>query len=405
LWAESDTLLKANLAKSHSPYYLMSQLGSNARKLGRVDEALRWYAQAFDKSEGPATRLQWGSGYLSALVDLAPQDAARIEKTAGQLLAEAARDNGAFEGRSVRSLQRMSGKLLSWSGDKAPQRAVMRRLQAQLDGICPKVDAADGQRAACQACSNPPRRQEDFMTDTNRWTRRAGAWPCRCWARRCATRAAISGPAERRTAVPTDTFTGRWVHAFAAYGPPKYGPDFKHFDYVNPQAPKGGTLRLKNPDRRSSFDKYNPWTTRGNAPAGVLIWMVESLGHLAQDEPMTVYGLLAEAINVAPDFGSVSFRLRPQARFNNGDPVTAEDVRHSWAMLASPGAPPSYQTAGGGHRRRGGAGRAHGALRVSRQDPRAGLRGRHDAGVFAQVGRGQDLRSVVTSCPSPAGPT
>ena len=155
LWGESDALLKANLGKSHSPYYLMSQLGGNARKLGRVDEALSWYAQSFDKSEGPATRLQWGSGYLTALVDLAPQDAERIEKTAGQLLAEAARDSGAFEGRSVRSLQRMSGKLLSWSGDKAPQRAVLRRLQAQLDGICPKVEAADGQRAACQALLKP----------------------------------------------------------------------------------------------------------------------------------------------------------------------------------------------------------------------------------------------------------
>ena len=69
---ESDALLKANLARSHSPYYLMSQLGGNARKLGKPDEALRWYEQAFDKSEGPATRLQWGSSYLTALVDLAP---------------------------------------------------------------------------------------------------------------------------------------------------------------------------------------------------------------------------------------------------------------------------------------------------------------------------------------------
>jgi peptide/nickel transport system substrate-binding protein/microcin C transport system substrate-binding protein len=146
------------------------------------------------------------------------------------------------------------------------------------------------------------------------------------------------------TGAAADTYTGRWVHAFAAYGPPARGSDFTHFDYVNPQAPKGGTLRLKNPDRRSSFDKFNPWTTRGNAPAGVMIWMVETLGHLAQDEPMTVYGLLAETMNVAPDFGSVDFRLRPQARFNNGDAVTADDVRHSWAMLASPGATPSYQT-------------------------------------------------------------
>jgi hypothetical protein len=186
------------------------------------------------------------------------------------------------------------------------------------------------------------------------------------------------------------TYTGRWVHAFAAYGPPALGSDFTHFGYVNPQAPKGGTLRLKNPDRRSSFDKYNPWTTRGNAPAGVLIWMVESLGHLAQDEPMTVYGLLAEAMNVASDFGSVDFRLRPQARFNNGDAVTAEDVRHSWAMLASPGAAPNYQTLVAGIAAVQVLDSEHRALRFSRQEPRAGLRRGHDAGVLAQMGRRQD---------------
>ncbi len=154
LWAESDALLKANLAKSHSAYYLMSQLGSNARKQGRKDEALQWYQQSFEKSEGPATRLQWGSGYLSALVDLAPQDAARIEKLASQLLGEAAKDKAAFEGRSARSLQRAGAKLISWNADgkRAP---ALKKLQAQLDGVCAKVEEADGQRAACQAVLKP----------------------------------------------------------------------------------------------------------------------------------------------------------------------------------------------------------------------------------------------------------
>ena len=154
LWADSDALLKANLQRSHSPYYLMSQLGSNARKLGRSDEALRWYEQAFDKSEGPATRLQWGSGYLAALVDLAPQDAARIEKAAAQLLTEAAKDSGAFEGRSARSLRRAGTKLAGWSAD-GKNAATLRRLQTQLDGVCAKVDSADGQRAACNALLKP----------------------------------------------------------------------------------------------------------------------------------------------------------------------------------------------------------------------------------------------------------
>ena len=147
LWGESDALLKANLAKSISPYYLMSQLGSNAKKLGHADEALRWYGQAFDRSEGPATRLQWGSTYLGALVDLAPGDAARIEKTAAQLFGEAAKDPAAFEGRSAHALQRAGRKLVAWNSD-GKQAAAMKRLQIKLDGVCARVDA--DQREACQ---------------------------------------------------------------------------------------------------------------------------------------------------------------------------------------------------------------------------------------------------------------
>jgi len=154
LWTESDTLLKANLAKSLSPYYLMSQLGSNARKLGHNDEALGWYAQAFEKAEGPATRLQWGAGYLSALVDLSPKDAGRIEKTASQLLTEAGKDSGAFDGRSARTLQRASNKLMSWNAD-GKQAAVMRRLRTQVNKLCPGLDSAGGERAACDALLKP----------------------------------------------------------------------------------------------------------------------------------------------------------------------------------------------------------------------------------------------------------
>jgi hypothetical protein len=149
LWADSDALLRANLVKSHSPYYLMSQLAGNARRLGRTEEALQWYQQAFDRSEGPATRLQWGSGYVSALVDLAPADAQRIEKTAAQLFNEAAQDKGAFHERSARSLQRVGSKLNEWNKDGS-RNAVLQRLRRQLDGVCANVDAADGQRATCQ---------------------------------------------------------------------------------------------------------------------------------------------------------------------------------------------------------------------------------------------------------------
>ena len=110
MWKESETLLKSSLAKSHSPYYLMSELGGNARKQGRNAEALQWYQQAFDKSEGPATRLQWGTAYLSALVDLAPTDSQRIEATAQAVFTEAAGQSNAFYERSGRSMTKLGAK-------------------------------------------------------------------------------------------------------------------------------------------------------------------------------------------------------------------------------------------------------------------------------------------------------
>jgi len=155
LWKDSDALLKSSLAKSHSPYYLMSYLGNNARKQGRKDEALRWYEEAFNKSEGPATRLQWGSNYLAALVELAPQDTGRIEKTAAQLFDEAGKDKSAFYERSARSLQKVGMKLGSWNAG-GQHAAEIGRLRAQLDGICAKVDTADQQRATCEALIKAP---------------------------------------------------------------------------------------------------------------------------------------------------------------------------------------------------------------------------------------------------------
>jgi len=147
-WSDSDGLLKSNLNRSPSPYYLMSQLGSNARKQGRSGDALQWYEAAFRKSEGPATRLQWGATYFTALIELDPQDVGRIERLAGQLFKEAGQDQSAFYERSARSLQKVSALLSKWSAD-GRQTAVMGRLRLQLDGICGKIDAADKQRATC----------------------------------------------------------------------------------------------------------------------------------------------------------------------------------------------------------------------------------------------------------------
>ena len=145
LMDDSDALLKANLAKSHSPYYLMADLADNAKKRGDKAAALDWNAQAFDKSEGPATRLQWGARYLGMLVELAPQDAQRVERVAAQLFDEAAAMPDAFEARSGRSLQRIGGHLSGWAKGGAHGDA-MKRLQRQLDDVCSKLPAGESRR-------------------------------------------------------------------------------------------------------------------------------------------------------------------------------------------------------------------------------------------------------------------
>ncbi|RJG06535.1 ABC transporter substrate-binding protein [Noviherbaspirillum cavernae] len=129
------------------------------------------------------------------------------------------------------------------------------------------------------------------------------------------------------------------AHAFSLYDTPKYPAGFKHFDYVNPDAPKGGELFLANPDRRTSFDKFNPFTLKGVAAAGVSNLMFETLAAASSDEVATMYGLLAEDMELAPDRMSMTFRLNPKAKFNNGDPVTAADVKHSFDSLVTKGAP------------------------------------------------------------------
>jgi thioredoxin-related protein len=155
LWNESATLLKASLPKSHSPYYLMSELGANARKQGRNAEALQWYQQAYDKSEGSSTRLRWGNTYVSALVDLAPQDSKRIEATAKAVLADAAAQTDAFYERSGDYLQRMGAKLAKWNAGGRHQ-ATIDQLASQLKGICAKLPAADPQHAACERILETP---------------------------------------------------------------------------------------------------------------------------------------------------------------------------------------------------------------------------------------------------------
>lgn len=134
------------------------------------------------------------------------------------------------------------------------------------------------------------------------------------------------------------------AHAYALWGEPKYGADFRHFDYVNPAAPKGGELRMVSNLRYSTFDKYNPFTIKGSPPAYLADMMFETLLSVSLDETATGYGLLAEDVQVAADGLSATFKLREQARFHNGKPVQAQDVKHSYETLLSKYVSPGYKT-------------------------------------------------------------
>ncbi len=134
------------------------------------------------------------------------------------------------------------------------------------------------------------------------------------------------------------------AHAYGQFGDIKYPAAFTHFDYVNPQAPKGGEIVLVPPTRQSNFDKYNPFTLKGSAPPGLSALLFDTLLTGTMDEPTTAYGLLARDVQVAPDKTSVTFELHPAARFHNGEPVLAEDVRFSFERLTSKAAAPQYRT-------------------------------------------------------------
>ncbi len=134
------------------------------------------------------------------------------------------------------------------------------------------------------------------------------------------------------------------AHAYAQFGDVRYPPGFTHFDYVNPDAPKGGEIRLVPGTTSTTFDKFNPFTLKGTPPPGIAGLMFESLLVGNSQEPTTAYGLLAEDVEVSGDRLSATFRLHPAARFNDGSPVLAEDVKHSFATLTGPLAAPQFRT-------------------------------------------------------------
>lgn len=136
--------------------------------------------------------------------------------------------------------------------------------------------------------------------------------------------------------LPAGLLAATGQHALTLYGdPPAYAEDFSHFSYVNPQAPKGGTLRLSG---FGSFDSLNGFNSRGT-PADQLSLIYDSLTFHALDEPFTEYGLLAERIERDPENLWVRFHLRPQARFHDGEPVKPTDVVYTFNTLIEQGAP------------------------------------------------------------------
>ena len=124
-------------------------------------------------------------------------------------------------------------------------------------------------------------------------------------------------------------------HALSMFGDIKYGPDFTHFDYVNPDAPKGGEVRLA---ATGTFDSLNPFIIKGVPAAGIGM-IYETLLAGSSDEPFTEYGLLVETIEMPEDRSWVAFTLRPEARWHDGKPVTVDDVIFSFEMLTTKGHP------------------------------------------------------------------
>lgn len=127
-------------------------------------------------------------------------------------------------------------------------------------------------------------------------------------------------------------------HGLSAFGELKYPADFKHFDWVNPDAPKGGRLALIGPVARTTFDSFNAFILKGD-PAQGLGNLFDSLMTRASDEPDAVYGLVAQSAELAADRHSLTFRMRPEARFADGSALTSADVVFTFDILKEKGHP------------------------------------------------------------------
>ncbi|MEO0671931.1 MAG: extracellular solute-binding protein [Pseudomonadota bacterium] len=119
------------------------------------------------------------------------------------------------------------------------------------------------------------------------------------------------------------------THALSLIGKPAYGPDFKHFDWLNPDAPKGGRMRRWN---LGAFDNLNGFSVQGNAAIGLGL-LHDTIMETSLDEPGTEYCLICEWVSYPSDYSSVTYRLRPEAKFNDGSPITVDDVIFSLTAL------------------------------------------------------------------------
>lgn len=125
-------------------------------------------------------------------------------------------------------------------------------------------------------------------------------------------------------------------HAIALHGEPALPAGFAHLPYVNPEAPRGGRLVI---GQQGTFDSLNAFIARGSVPDYLTGYLVQSLMMRSLDEPFSLYGLIAESVDLAPDRSSIAFRLRPQARFSDGTPLTSADVAFTFRLLRDKGRP------------------------------------------------------------------
>ncbi|NDW02949.1 ABC transporter substrate-binding protein [Jiella sp. 40Bstr34] len=145
---------------------------------------------------------------------------------------------------------------------------------------------------------------------------------------------AAAAPAASSVATPDLSSAGEWQTSMSLTEPSKYPPDFQHYDYVNPDAPKGGTL---NSVATGSYDSFNPFVVRGTPAAGLVNFggglLYDTLMEQSTDEASVSHAMIAEAVRFPEDDSFVTFRLNPKARFHDGEPITVEDVIWSFDTL------------------------------------------------------------------------